>query len=113
VLIVGAGMSGIGAAYYMQKNCAEKSYRILESRSCQGGTWSLFQYPGIRSDSDMYTFGKNKNYCNSILIMSTQGTLSSRGLTSHPSQAASPFWIIPTRHLVNMELINKLPTTHP
>lgn len=59
VLIVGAGMSGIGAAYYIQKHCPDKSYRILESRNCQGGTWSLFQYPGIRSDSDMYTFGKS------------------------------------------------------
>ena len=57
VLIVGAGMSGIGAAYYVQKNCPDKSYRILESRDTQGGTWSLFKYPGIRSDSDMYTFG--------------------------------------------------------
>ena len=57
VLIIGAGMSGIGAAYYIQKNCPDKTYRILESRASHGGTWSLFKYPGIRSDSDMYTFG--------------------------------------------------------
>lgn len=57
VLIVGAGLSGIGAAYYLQTQHPGKRYAILESRSEIGGTWSLFQYPGIRSDSDMYTFG--------------------------------------------------------
>ena len=57
VLIVGAGLSGIGAAYHLQKNCPRKSYAILEGRGAIGGTWDLFQYPGIRSDSDMYTMG--------------------------------------------------------
>jgi monooxygenase len=57
VLIVGAGLSGIGAAYHLQTQHPGKRYAILESRSEIGGTWSLFQYPGIRSDSDMYTFG--------------------------------------------------------
>ncbi|HWM68847.1 MAG TPA: NAD(P)/FAD-dependent oxidoreductase [Steroidobacteraceae bacterium] len=57
VLIVGAGLSGIGAACHLQTLHPAKSYVILESRSEIGGTWSLFQYPGIRSDSDMYTFG--------------------------------------------------------
>ena len=57
VLIVGAGLSGIGAAYHLQAQHPGKRYAILESRSELGGTWSLFQYPGIRSDSDMYTFG--------------------------------------------------------
>lgn len=57
VLIVGAGMSGIGAAWRLQRHHPEKRYAILESRAEIGGTWSLFRYPGIRSDSDMYTFG--------------------------------------------------------
>ncbi len=57
VLIVGAGLSGIGAAYHLQANCPGKSYAILEARDSIGGTWDLFRYPGIRSDSDMYTLG--------------------------------------------------------
>jgi cation diffusion facilitator CzcD-associated flavoprotein CzcO len=57
VLIVGAGLSGIGAAYHLQARCPKKSYAILESRDALGGTWDLFRYPGIRSDSDMYTLG--------------------------------------------------------
>ncbi|WP_156502405.1 NAD(P)-binding protein, partial [Oleiphilus sp. HI0067] len=56
-LIVGAGLSGIGLAYYMQRDCPDKSYLILESRQRSGGTWDLFKYPGIRSDSDLFTFG--------------------------------------------------------
>jgi monooxygenase len=57
VLIVGAGLSGIGAGYHLQANCPGKTYAILEARDCIGGTWDLFRYPGIRSDSDMYTLG--------------------------------------------------------
>src|ERR1700742_2750482 len=57
VMIVGAGLSGIGAAYHLQANCPGKSYAILEGRDAIGGTWDLFRYPGIRSDSDMYTLG--------------------------------------------------------
>ncbi|HEU0295939.1 MAG TPA: NAD(P)/FAD-dependent oxidoreductase [Anaerolineales bacterium] len=57
VLIVGAGLSGIGAAYYLQTHCPKKSYAILEGRNAIGGTWDLFRYPGVRSDSDMYTLG--------------------------------------------------------
>lgn len=57
VLIVGAGISGIGAAYYLQRDLPGKSYAILEGRAALGGTWDLFRYPGIRSDSDLYTFG--------------------------------------------------------
>jgi cation diffusion facilitator CzcD-associated flavoprotein CzcO len=57
VLIVGAGLSGIGAAWHLQKECPRKSYAILEGREASGGTWDLFRYPGIRSDSDMYTLG--------------------------------------------------------
>ena len=57
VLIVGAGLSGIGAGYHLQQKCPGKSYVILEGRDCIGGTWDLFRYPGVRSDSDMYTLG--------------------------------------------------------
>jgi monooxygenase len=57
VLIVGAGISGIGAGCHLQKRCPDKSYAILEGRADVGGTWDLFRYPGIRSDSDMYTLG--------------------------------------------------------
>jgi monooxygenase len=57
VLIVGAGLSGIGAAVHLQNNCPGRSYAILEARERIGGTWDLFRYPGIRSDSDMYTLG--------------------------------------------------------
>ena len=59
VAIVGAGLSGIGAAYHLQTNCPAKSYVILEGREAMGGTWDLFRYPGIRSDSDMHTLGYN------------------------------------------------------
>lgn len=57
VLIIGAGISGIGAAYHLQKKAPSRSYTILEGRDVVGGTWDLFRYPGIRSDSDMYTLG--------------------------------------------------------
>jgi monooxygenase len=59
VLIVGAGLSGIGAAWHVQNRCKGKSYAILEGRDAIGGTWDLFRYPGIRSDSDMFTLGYN------------------------------------------------------
>ncbi|MCU1370044.1 MAG: ethA [Ilumatobacteraceae bacterium] len=57
VVIIGAGLSGIGAAYRLQTMCPDKTYAILEGRSALGGTWDLFRYPGIRSDSDMFTLG--------------------------------------------------------
>ncbi len=57
VLIVGAGLSGVCAGYYLQTRCPTKSYTILEGRDAIGGTWDLFRYPGIRSDSEMYTLG--------------------------------------------------------
>ncbi len=57
VLIVGAGLSGIGAAYHIQSAFPGRSYTILEARDVIGGTWDLFRYPGVRSDSDMYTLG--------------------------------------------------------
>ena len=57
VLIVGAGLSGVGAGYWLQNLCPNKSYAIIEARARKGGTWDLFRYPGIRSDSDMFTLG--------------------------------------------------------
>ena len=57
VLIIGAGISGIGAAYYLQRDHPAKTYTVLEARDGIGGTWDLFRYPGIRSDSDLFTFG--------------------------------------------------------
>ncbi|WOE74893.1 flavin-containing monooxygenase [Alterisphingorhabdus coralli] len=57
VLIVGAGISGIGSAYHLQQQCPGKSYAILEMKDSFGGTWETHKYPGVRSDSDLYTFG--------------------------------------------------------
>jgi len=57
VIVVGAGISGIAAGYNLKKTCADKSFSILEGRKNLGGTWDLFKYPGIRSDSDMHTLG--------------------------------------------------------
>ena len=57
IVIVGAGISGIAAGYNLKKTCPNKSFCILEGRDDIGGTWDLFKYPGIRSDSDMHTLG--------------------------------------------------------
>jgi monooxygenase len=57
VIVVGAGLSGVAAGYHLQSGCPERTYAILEGREAIGGTWDLFRYPGIRSDSDMYTLG--------------------------------------------------------
>ena len=59
VLVVGGGLSGVGAGCHLQMNCPGKSFAILEARNAIGGTWDLFRYPGIRSDSDMFTLGYN------------------------------------------------------
>ena len=56
VIIIGAGLSGIGAACHLRRNCPNKTFAMLEGRNNIGGTWDLFKYPGIRSDSDMHTF---------------------------------------------------------
>jgi monooxygenase len=69
VLIVGAGISGISAAWHLQDRCPSKTYVILERREGMGGTWDLFKYPGIRSDSDMFTLGfRFKPWTSSVAI---------------------------------------------
>src|ERR1700760_2734657 len=91
VLIVGAGLSGIGAGYHLETNCPAPSYPILEGRDCIGGTWDLFRYPGIRSDSDMYTLGYSfkpwrdpKAIADGPSIRSyVQGTAPERGIDRH------------------------------
>jgi cation diffusion facilitator CzcD-associated flavoprotein CzcO len=57
VLIVGAGISGIGAAYHLTEQCPNQTFVVLEGLESSGGTWLIHRYPGIRSDSDLYTFG--------------------------------------------------------
>ena len=59
ILIVGAGISGIGLAVHLSKHCPQRQFDIIERRESFGGTWDFFKYPGIRSDSDMSTFGFN------------------------------------------------------
>lgn len=61
IVVIGAGLSGIGLSYYLKKQCPEKTLMIIEGRENLGGTWDLFKYPGIRSDSDMYTYGYEFN----------------------------------------------------
>ncbi len=71
VLIVGAGLSGIGMACHLTRECPSKSYAIVEARQALGGTWDLFKYPGIRTDSDMHTFGYDfKPWKSNISIVS-------------------------------------------
>jgi monooxygenase len=76
VLIIGAGISGISAAYFVQDKCPNKTYAILEGRSNLGGTWDFFKYPGLRSDSDMYTMGFKFNpWLNAKAISSGESIL--------------------------------------
>ena len=57
VIVIGAGISGIGAAYHLKTMSPDRTFQILEGRANFGGTWDLFRYPGVRSDSDMHTLG--------------------------------------------------------
>ena len=91
VLIVGAGLSGIGAAKHLQMHSPQTSWCILESRDAIGGTWDLFRYPGIRSDSDMYTLGysfkpwlDHKSIADGSTIRQyIQATADENGITTH------------------------------
>ena len=76
VLIIGAGLSGVGAAFHLQTECPRKTYVILEAREAMGGTWDLFRYPGVRSDSDMYTLG--------LHVSPVARSEGHRGRTIHP-----------------------------
>ncbi|MDT4915885.1 MAG: monooxygenase [Pseudonocardiales bacterium] len=69
VLIVGAGVSGVGAGCHLARNCPDKTYLLLERRERMGGTWDLFRYPGVRSDSDMFTFGYNFRPWNATQVL--------------------------------------------
>lgn len=74
ILIVGAGISGIGVAAHLLRNCPQRSFEIIERRESFGGTWDLFKYPGIRSDSDMSTFGYNfKPWQKSSVLATAEG----------------------------------------
>lgn len=75
VLIVGAGLSGIGAAYHLRERCPSARVAILEGRGAMGGTWDLFRYPGVRSDSDMFTLGYSFHPWHSELAISDGGTI--------------------------------------
>lgn len=91
VIIIGAGLSGIGAAVHLQRNCPGKRYLILEARPAIGGTWDLFRYPGIRSDSDMHTLGyrfkpwtASKAIADGPAILDyVRSTAEEHGITSH------------------------------
>ena len=91
VAIVGAGISGIGAAYYLQTRLPSMSYAILEARAAIGGTWDLFRYPGIRSDSDLHTFGyefrpwreENSIASGESILAYLRGTTTDNGINRH------------------------------
>lgn len=75
VIIIGAGLSGVGTACHLAEDCPDKSVAILERRERIGGTWDLFRYPGIRSDSDMLTFGYNFRPWNGLKILADGGSI--------------------------------------
>ena len=103
VLIIGAGLSGIGAAVELQRACPGKRYAILEARASLGGTWDLFRYPGVRSDSDMHTLGYRfkpwtapKAIADGAAILAyVRETADENGVTGHirfSSKAVSASW---------------------
>ncbi len=98
VIIVGAGLSGIGAAVHLKLHCPGKTYAILEGRDAIGGTWDLFKYPGVRSDSDMHTLGYNfKPWRNPKAIADGQTIL------AYVNEAANEHGVFPNirfKHLV-------------
>ena len=85
VIIVGAGLSGIGAGVHLKQRCPNKTFAILEGRDAIGGTWDIFRYPGIRSDSDMHTLG----------------TVSNPGPRQKRSRMAPPFGNMSTKQPMN------------
>ena len=88
VLVVGAGLSGIGAAVHLLQECPDRSFAVLEAREDIGGTWDLFRYPGIRSDSDMYTLGYSfKPWA------STQGIADGPSILAYVKETAEEFGV--------------------
>src|ERR1700710_852122 len=86
VLIVGAGISGIGAAYHLTQQCPGKSFVVLETQESYGGTWLTHRYPGIRSDSDLHTFGYRFKPWTSAPIATADEIMSYMGAVSAGSQ---------------------------
>ena len=90
VLVVGAGLSGIGAAHYLQTECPWATYAIFEARGSIGGTWDLFRYPGVRSDSDMHTLGYSfrpwdgeKSIADRTILQYIKDTAAESGIDRH------------------------------
>lgn len=101
VIIVGAGLSGIGAGVHLQQHCPGKTFAILEGREAIGGTWDLFRYPGIRSDSDMHTLGYNfKPWKNPKAIADGPS------IRAYVQEAASEYGLVP--HIRFKHLVRRL-----
>ena len=101
VLIVGAGLSGIGAGVHLRRHCPDKTFAILEGRAAIGGTWDLFRYPGIRSDSDMHTLGYNfKPWQNAKAIADGPS------IRAYVQEAADEYGIVP--HIRFKHLVRRL-----
>ena len=94
VLIVGAGISGIGSAHHLQEQCPGKSYAVLEAKDTFGGTWETHKYPGVRSDSDLYTFGYRFKPWVGAPIASAEEILKYMGEVIEESGISTPY---PTR----------------
>ena len=105
VLIVGAGISGVGGAYHMTKQCPDMSFVVLETKDTFGGTWVTHRYPGIRSDSDLHTFGyRFKPWtgvpiatAEEILQLHGRGDRGERSGSSHPLPASHRLGVVEQR----------------
>ena len=108
VLVVGAGISGVGGAYHLTTQCPDKSFVVLETQESFGGTWLTHTYPGIRSDSDLYTFGYRFKPWTGPPIATAEGDphLHGRG---HRRERPRPSHPLPThdhhRHLVDRRTV--------
>ena len=89
VLIIGAGLSGIGAAAHVAKDLPGTSYVVLERRAVSGGTWDLFRYPGVRSDSDMHTLGYRFRPWRGNVALADGQSIGTAGVETGPAAARS------------------------